>query len=403
MNIVKFGQSNNKKVVFCLVDRLSLCQDDFTKEIIKNQTDYVITKLCTKYNILQGFDEDCLLDCAADEEYDYAVVFSTGTEFINGNSFFENLKKLFEQDFFICGHVLDRKDAYYEVHHQCYVVNLKVFKNLGMPFVGQQKLGASHRQAVPIRSEDNLHDDYTPRWIKPGFQINTFNHQCHGWNILSVALENNQSVLVFNEDFRKSKIHYYPENRKDFIKQLSWIYYRDQECSTNFVHTKHTEGSYPIEGTFEQIVIPASGTNYLDRIDSGSVIIYDYNEKSLEYWKEHLPRKEEILYTFIKTDLLVDTKLIETILENKKTLVNLSNIFAYEGTSAFKPLYYRLQKENEIILSIQKKIPDAIILFSMRAAEGFTDTPKTGDKSIIKPIKLSTLTKPTWHYNSDWL
>lgn len=402
MNTIKFGQSNNKKIVFCLVDRLSLCQDDFTKEIIKNQTDYVITKLCNEYNVLQGFNEDHLLNCATDEGYDYAVVFSTGTEFINGDSFFQNLKELFKQDFFICGHILDRKDAYYEVHHQCYVVNLKVFKNLGMPIVGQQDLGVPHQQKVPIRSKENLHDDYTPLWIKPGNTLHEFNHRCHGWNIISVALENNQPVLVFDKNFRKDKIHYYPESRKDFLKQLSWIYYKDQECSTNFVHTKNTEGPYRIEQTFEQVVIPASGTNYLDKIESGSVIIYDYNEKSLDYWKEHLPRKEGISYIFVKTDLLIDKHLIESILENKKTLVNLSNIFAYEGSSAFKPLYYRLQKENEIITSIQKKIPDAIILFSMRAAQGFTNTPKIGDNSIIQPIELSTLTKPTWHYNSDW-
>jgi hypothetical protein len=90
------------------------------------------------------------------------------------------------------------------------------------------------------------------------------------------------------------------------------------------------------------------------------------------------------------------------VLPNKKTLVNLSNIFCYEGTAAMKPLYYRLHKENEIIVKLQDKNPDVIILFSMRAAAGFVSLPNVGARSIITPTNIDQLKKPTWHYNEDW-
>jgi len=405
MNIIQFKGNHHKRIVFCLVDRLSLCQDNFSKEIIKNQTDYCISSIYEKeYDIFQGTNEDELLKYAALDNYQFAVVFSTGTEFINGNLFFKKVEELIKTDFFICGHVLDRGDAYYELHQQCYVINLHLFQKIGMPFIGNLELGESHTQQQPVRSKENYHDHYTPIWIKSGKISKEYNHKCHGWNILKQSFENNLPVLIFDQDFRRSKKHYYPENRKDFLKNLPWIYYRDSECALNFIHTTNTEKNtlLSLSKKFEQIVIPASGTLYHDHIDSGSVIIYDYNENALTYWKEHFPKKDGITYSFINVDLLSINNLIDYILPNKKTLVNLSNIFCYEGTAAMKPLYYRLHKENEIIIKLQDKNPSVVIAFSMRAASGFIDLPNIGDRSVITPVKLKDLKKPTWHYNNDW-
>ncbi len=404
MNIVKFGNYHKRKIVFCFLDTLNLCQDSFTKEIIKNQSDYVISSLISKrFNVLQGQDEDQLLRAAAIEGYENAVLFSTGTEFINGKIFFKKIKELANEDFFICGHVLDREDAYYELHHQCYVINLKKYIDLRMPEVGKHTWNSPHQQIEPNRSLETYHDLHTPKIVKTGSVLKNYEHKCHGWNILKTAFENNFSVLVFDEEFRSGKKHHYPESRVDFLKNLKWIYYRENECSHNFVHTENTEIKRIIKKKYEQIIIPASGTLYLDLIDQGEVIIYDYNEKSLKYWEERLPNKENVKYSFVKVDLLSENNLLDKIQPDKQTLINLSNIFAYEGTSAFRPLYYRLHKENEIIKKLQEKIPDIFIIFSIRAATGFIDIPLTGDSSLIKPIEISELKRPSWHPLDDWI
>jgi len=405
MNVIQFKKSNHKRIVFCLVDRLVLSQDNFSKEVIKNQSDYCISSLYEKrYDVLQSNNEDGLLNQASLEGYEFAVVFSTGTEFINGNLFFKKIEELIKTEFFICGHVLDRGDAYYELHHQCYIINLNLFRQLGMPSVGNLDLGVKHTQFQPIRSTENYHDEYTPVWIKTGSSLKEYNHKCHGWNILKIAFEKELPVLVFDADFRNSKRHHYPESRKDFLKNLSWIYNRESECAINFVHTTNTEKNtlLSVSEKFDQLIIPASGTLYHDLIDAGSVVIYDYNEKSLAYWENHFPRKPGITYSFVKADLLGNNNLSDYVLPNKKTLVNLSNIFCYEGTAAMKPMYYRLHKENEIIIKLQDKNPDVIIVFSMRAAAGFASLPNVGARSIITPTNIDQLKKPTWHYNEDW-
>jgi hypothetical protein len=129
MNIINYPANKKLDIVFCLVDNIESSSTNFTKELIKNQSDYTISNIHIKgYDVYQGFDEDALLSHVSTYNYRYAVVFSTGTEFINGMKFFNEIEKLISSDFFLAGHVLDRGNAYYELHHQCYIVNLKKYK-----------------------------------------------------------------------------------------------------------------------------------------------------------------------------------------------------------------------------------------------------------------------------------
>ncbi len=121
-----------------MVDNTRYYQPDI-KTLIKNQADSVLANVYNKgYKVLQWTDEDLLLNAAANTDSKYALVFSTGTEFINGSEFFNRIESIVEHDFFIAGHVLDRGDAYYELHHQCYLVNLEYYRKLGRPSVGQK-------------------------------------------------------------------------------------------------------------------------------------------------------------------------------------------------------------------------------------------------------------------------
>lgn len=398
-NIVRYT-SSGCDIAYIIVDRIDTYQSNWTKELIKNISDYTVSDVWSKgYDVLVGLDEDELLQYAANR-YSYAVVISTGTEFINGSNFFDAVKELTTQDFFLAGHILDRKEAYYELHHQCYIINLSKYKELDMPEIGQQQLGDVHRQDVPLRSSINIHDDYTPIWVSGGDDSRDYRHKLHGWNILSRAFENDLPVVVFNNNFRDNKKYYYPENQQEFLKHISWAYARESYCANEHVHFKNTEYVRIEDKDFECVITPASGTWFLPYIAKDKpvkVIYYDYNQSSLNYWEQHAPVLENVTYEFIKIDLLGFCDYSQFSKSTTKTIINLSNIFCYEGTSMFSNLVYRNYKEGELL----KNIPsEYYTFFNSRSCLAFYNAQHYGKN--IQPVSIKKLLKPTWH-SYDWV
>lgn len=358
------------KITFCIVDDIDTYLNKEIQIIIRNISNFTISNLYSKgYDVFVDTDENTLLKSVKTE---YAVVMSPGTEYINGYAFFEALTRLIQQDFFIAGHVLDRSehDAYYELHHQCYVVNMAYYKRLQCPEVGSFNKGVSHTQIEPVRSTENYHDDYTPKFIMQGTSKRTYSHKCHGWNLLRLAFENKYPVLVFDESVRNNKKHYYPESAQDFYKHKQYIDYKLDYCANEFVHTENTEYNTGISERYEQLVLPASGTLYLDLLDNGRVVFYDYNKRALDYWKEHITRKEGVEYIFIHTNLLEDLSIVDHLDTKLKTLVNLSNIFCYEGTAAKYSLTHRILAEEKLVSILQRKLQNVKINFILRANTG---------------------------------
>jgi hypothetical protein len=360
----------NNNITFCIVDDIDSYANSEIKSTIKNIFDFTISNLYTKgYKTLVGKDENNLLKQVTTK---YAVVMSPGTEYINGTKFFEAIERLIKQDFFIAGHILDRSsyDAYYELHHQCYVINLETYRKLGCPIIGHQELNAVHTQEEPLRSDDNYHDFYTPLTISRGWGERQYTHKCHGWNILSIALAKDLPVLIFDESIRNNKKHYYPESVQDYYKHSEYIDYKFNYCKEEFVHTDNTEWTTGINETYEQLVLPASGILYLDLIKKGRVVFYDYNQKALDYWQTHCPRNDNIEYVFVHTDLLNELSIIDYINPNLKTLVNLSNIFCYEGTVAKYSLEHRILAEENLVKLLKEKIKNISVNFTLRANTG---------------------------------
>jgi hypothetical protein len=395
MNVVEF-KSRNNLIAFCFIDNTSQYKSAWTREIIKNIADYTISNLTVKgYSVYQSENEDSALNTVTNLGYKYAVVFSTGTEFINGDDFFIEINKLVNTDFYIYGHILDRGDAYYELHHQCYLINLDRYRLLGCPEIGQTNLGNSHEQCIPNKCLENVHDDYTPLWINSGDIKKNYNHKLHGWNLISTVLNNGGTIYTFNEKIRASKKHYYPENQTEFLKHITWAQARYHYCANDFVHTQNTEVIEYIDTDYEQIITPASGNwfkDYISKTSPVTVVYYDYNQQSLDYWKLNAPVIDNVTYKFLKIDLLGIYNPQDLITDiDKKTLINLSNIFCYEGTSVFASLEYRLEKEKELRNTIPKNWTTVIITSSV---SGFTKENSN--------IKITQLTKPTWHVGGDW-
>jgi hypothetical protein len=452
--MVKFNTpAGSEDIVYIFLDRTMQCQNDWTRELVKNLSDYVLSNILSKgFNVIQGIDEDALLKEAA-KDYSYAVVLSTGTEFLNGDEFFNEVEKVVysDKDFFLIGHVPDRDDGYYELHEQCYIINLNTYEDLDFPKVGQIAYYSSHVQVEPKRSDENIHDDYTPIWIEPGDVSRTYKHKWHGWNILRVAFANKKPVLIFSERFRNNKKFYYPNYEPAFINASTYLYGKHEVASQTLFYPYNTEQVIDIDfaGPIRQLVTQASGLQFIDYLltynyTSETVVRFvDYNLFALECMKEIVTRwdgndyiefvkgyvnyragqvgkdgnewitltgKEQhvdinkwkdiistVTFEFRHDDLVLNKNLpVKFWADNvPNTIIHLSHIFNYDPAATFVPLKHRLYNENLLIRKLKDHVPNAHVVLVGRSCNGFTD-------KIEGEIDIQDLIRPTWHMNGDW-
>lgn len=443
--MVKFNTpSGSPDIVYIFLDRISQCQTKWTAEVVRNMSDYVLSKILNHgFNVIQGLDEDAMLQEAA-KEYTHAVVLSTGTEFINGDEFFHEVEKevYSGNEFFIWGHIPDRDDGYYELHEQCYIINLKTYKELGCPEVGKFEYYSPHTQIEPRRSEENIHDDYTPIWVTYGDKERKYKHKWHGWNILSVAFANKKFVKPFANRFRDNKRYYYPNYEPAFIKACTYLYGKNQVASQSLFYPYNTEeiAETNVDAPLRQLVIQASGLQFVDYLlnygyTKDTVVRFvDYNLFALEcmyaitqHWDgenymNFVNGQVNSRYEFIKSsqrpnwisltgavqtvssevwndirktvkfefrheDLVLNKGLAvsEWLDSVPNTIVHLSHIFNYDPVAPFVPLRHRIYNEQLLLNKIKEFNPDAKIIMVDKAQDIYKNS------------------LPTWHLDGEWL
>lgn len=298
MVTIKFNalKDNPKKIVFCIIDNIDEYPSGWIKELVKNSIDFEIGTITGKgFDVIVGFDEDDLLRTSA-ESYDYAVVSTCGTVWADRLDFFDLLESVCDEHMFIEGHILDKKEAYYELHPQCYIINLEKYRELNYPQIGNQSLCDRHTQTIPLRSEENFHDDYTPLKISPGKVLQEYQHKCHGWNIISLGLNKGYDIAAFRKELRCSKKYLYPDNPVEIHNRLSEFYLETNVASRNWVNPFTTASDLnmgpPLPGKIKNFVTPANGIDWIHYLvhhgydNHTRVRFTDYNLLSLEFMKE---------------------------------------------------------------------------------------------------------------------
>ena len=386
-------------ICICIIDDTDQ-YDSWTKELVKNRADYTISNCVGMgYDVYVNKSVDKILQSIS-ESYNIAVIISAGTEFINGDSFFKNIPESFN----LVGHILDAGEGYYMLHPQCYILNLKTFNLIGKPFVGKKQYFNSFVINKPIRSKDNIHNDYTPLWIEPGNITTKYKHTYNGWNLIKSMLDNGLKVEAFDSEQRKHKHYLYTD-----VNMSSWIFKRYNYCLTEHVHVKNTglEILPIVEVPARSLITPAAGLNWYNTLKrykikgNFTVKFYDYNIKSLDWIKKETKNIKNINFEFYKIDLLNNHESFLDIVDKNTDYIEFSNIFTYEPTAALMPLKIRLEIQNKLIKGISSINKNCYIHFDQKAEDGFVDQLSYIDKSSNIIInQWEDLNLPPWHYNS---
>lgn len=394
------GKENRTDVCVVIIDDTAEYKP-WMRELVKNTADYTITNVTGfGYDVYVSRDEHTILKQIV-KLYKKAVVISAGTEFINGGSFFDNLP----DDFFILGHILDMGDGYYGLHYQCYVINLDLYAELECPPIGDTEMLSSHIQTIPIRSKENIHDNYTPLWIKNGNSQNVYKNKFHGWRIIQAGLEANLEIRAFDTTLRDSKHYLYRD-----IDTSNWIYKRYNYCLANHIFETSTGNisfPRPYNCKISHLIHPAAGMLWLEKLKINGytkdtkVTFFDYNENALDLMYERT-KDLSMDFEFINLDIIAEPEKIVDLISDPYNpagiVIHMSNIFAYEGTAALMPLKYRIQQENKLIECVQRHSPIVVLDFDQRAAEGLV--PWRAESGLAKDLELTDYYKinlPSWH------
>lgn len=141
-------------------------------------------------------------------EKDFVLIQNCGHFFYGYDQLSGDLAGALNDCEFMMGHIMDR-GGYFYMHDQCVLVNRRAWENLGRPSLGAP-VAAEHEVALPYRSLENVHDNYTPLYLNPlGRDLKIKAQYGYGWNGISAGLRGGLRILNWPTSVRRWKHNCY--------------------------------------------------------------------------------------------------------------------------------------------------------------------------------------------------
>ena len=350
----------------------------------------------------------------------------------------------------LIGHILDFNDRYYELHDQCFVINVEAYNRCGSPKYGY---GNKVKLVNIDRSAENFHDNYTPLWIKKGTGYSEYQLTSRGSLIISKFLENGYNIAPFTEEQRRHKFFMYND-----LTQKYGSYLRIETNLSDLVFNCATE---PLMADFNKnihrIVTPANGLQALAIIDKcpnvDTIDFHDINEKQIEftrdiiqnytgnnflelcysknyqlhtsdpkaieeyeqYFLENLSTtfdelKQRLKYMSIRFErrsLFEIEQYKNAVKPNQNTLYNFSNVLSYKKTyHLYSQIHFNLMLK--ILAAKEREVGNCSVLrgilpSSETETPGFCNTPVSALSKNPDPIVNYEWRKDLYEYYTDYL
>jgi hypothetical protein len=162
-------------------------------------------------------DINQILESAARSDADYLICQSLGhavlPDFITQLSGFLRT----HPDIQLVGHIIDRRDGSFYLDQQCFLVHLPSYRDLGCPPWSQLMTRVPRCE----RSPDNIHDDYTPLFIRRGEGHLEHLEAREENGLLYSFIESGSVVRNFPLELRVQKHFLYPYKDASFTEKLA--------------------------------------------------------------------------------------------------------------------------------------------------------------------------------------
>lgn len=240
-----------------------------------------------------GFDQ------AKNKGYKKALFVRNGTLFVDWKQWTALIDNYPHQG--LIAHVIWHKDQRPYINDQCWFAELDQFESSDLN-------STQVTTCVPVRSEQNIHDDYTPVWLKPGSVVDTYSVTHFGQGLLAKQLNNNKIVCNWSNAARSIKFFCY--SNKDSASQIQTVFKDYLELAENQLWIFNNE-SFTIKD-YPTLVTPGSGLHWMFNLiqqQTTTVHIVDISQTQVKFCQELWDTWDgnnygEFCYNFIKNNHL---------------------------------------------------------------------------------------------------
>lgn len=269
--------------------------------------------------------------------FSHAIMAHAGTIFSDVNDFLQILNNYPNKG--LIGHIVDPKDPakYYYLDKQCLFLDLSKFES--SDFDNDENI----LSLVPVRSEKDIHDDYTPLWINGSDENGMFKPGPFS-KLISKNINKKELVVNFNQKLRSTKrflytdtdVSEYINSQKEYLtlaESQLWLFNNEQ---------------YNIYNVNKNLICPGSGLYWIFHLINTpveSIEIVDISKNQVEFAKELYTTWDGKNYGQFAFDFIAKHQLKHFNLNNPKL-----DIDKLEQLKLKKRSYF-IEKVNEIFAS----------------------------------------------------
>lgn len=197
---------------------------DECKSIKANLVDLTDFKLNGHYklNVTMSKNIDQALTDASDQGYQWAMVVAAGNFLQDQTLLLQTIEHARTENAALACHILDR-GGYYHFHPQWFALDLECYKKIGRPTLLQTAGPVLLTTCPTARCPDNVHDDYTPWWLKPeGTELTQYESDqgYFGLRLIADLIQHGYKITNIPESIRNRKNYCYPHNHANDIQRL---------------------------------------------------------------------------------------------------------------------------------------------------------------------------------------
>jgi hypothetical protein len=305
------------------------------KEISENLCDLTRFKFNGQYQF-SIYETDNITDTLKTliGQHQWAVVIAAGNTLQTQMLIVDMVNHARQEQSPLSCHILDR-GGYYHLHPQCFTIDLDVYQEIGCPAFEKTEGPVELATLYTTRSEDSVHDDYTPWWLHTSQESHTYTSDqgYFGVQVIAKMISAGHNITNIPMEIRQRKNYCYPEYNLDEIKKIIndteylpvndggpvwWFSYEMRNMVQGLSRGYYVLNTEPLyfdqrvsKRQFDCFVGVASGVKpacligQLDFADNSQVILADISPAALKWqqylfdsWDGDFYKLEQLLNTF---------------------------------------------------------------------------------------------------------